>query len=123
MSTKEPAETLSTAGARRYNATNADDLMTENEKLRLENDDLRFEVNRLQSSVERQQQQIFELNRRLGERYDAMDEGVSDSEIDHLRMKEQLLNELLASRSWRLTRGYRFIGYTVQRFLAGSPKR
>jgi hypothetical protein len=89
------------------------------EKLRLENDDLRFEVRRLQASVERQQQQIFELNRRLGESYDARDDGVSDREVEQLRAKERLLNEILQSRSWRLTRGYRFLGVRVQRLLGG----
>jgi hypothetical protein len=117
MSRKDPSISLAEMKIQRSGALNASELAAEYEKLRLENDDLRFEVNRLQASVERQQQQIFDLNHRLGERYDAMDDGVSDREIDRLRTKERLLNELLASRSWRLTRGYRFLGARVQRLL------
>lgn len=123
MSTKDPATSLAEPEIRRSGAKNTGELAAEYEKLRLENDDLRFEVSRLQASVERQQQQIFELNHRLRESYDARDDGVSDREIDRLRTKERLLNEILESRSWRLTRGYRFLGTRVQRLLGGALRR
>ncbi|WP_262296303.1 DUF3450 domain-containing protein [Microvirga sesbaniae] len=117
MSTKDPKTSLVETAIRRSSEKNAADLAADYEKLRLENDDLRFEVSRLQASVERQQQQLFDLNRRLGESYDARDNGVSDREIDRLRAKERLLSEMLESRSWRLTRGYRYLGARIQRLL------
>jgi len=90
-------------------------LKAENEKLRLENEDLRFDLNRLRASTERQQQQIFELHSRLEASFHLRVDGDSEREIERLRVKEQLLKEILASRSWRLTRGYRFLGRLLKK--------
>jgi predicted RNase H-like nuclease (RuvC/YqgF family) len=91
------------------------DLKAQNEKLRLENEDLRFDLNRLRASTEQQQQQIFELHGRLEESFQLRVDGDSEREIERLRAKEQLLKEIFASRSWQLTRAYRFVGRLIKK--------